>query len=53
MVGFCGSLDPEDNDGSAFSTGFAPGPCEPSGATAIFRIVIRGGGGGGGGGMVL
>lgn len=33
VVGFCGSLDPEDADGSA-STGFAAGP-EPSGAAAI------------------
>lgn len=32
-MGFCGSLDPEDDDGSA-PTGFAPGP-EPSGAAAI------------------
>lgn len=32
-MGFCDSLDPEDDDGLA-STGFAVGP-EPSGAAAI------------------
>lgn len=33
-MGFCGSLDPEDDDDGSAPTGFAPGP-EPSGAAAI------------------